>query len=424
MAEPVGPAPGGPGEVPDGDLYELADAVADLLDASITIEDRDSRVLAYSRRQDRADRARIETILWRQMPRHYTRQLEEDGFFRKLSRSDRPVYLSGDDTGVRRAAIRVSAGDEILGTIWATVTRPMDPDRERAFMDASRTVALRLLRARAASSARRRHADLLAAVFAGGRDAPDAAARLGLPLCPSCVLALAHRPAAGHGRDGNAGDDADPARWEAERQRIGAAFAAHLTAAHPHAVAAGLGGVTYAVLPSPGGPEAAERAAARAAATFLGRLGDPAVLIGVGRAAATVRDLPASRTDADQALRVLSSGAPGGRQVVRLAEAQAEALVVEMAERLAADGRGPAGPVGALLAHDAAHGTDLAATLRAWLDALGDVNAAAAARHVHPNTIRYRLRKVTALTALDLTDPDQRFAAQLLLRLTAVSGGS
>jgi len=38
-----------------GDLFALANAVAALLDAPITIEDRSSRVLAFSGRQDEAD---------------------------------------------------------------------------------------------------------------------------------------------------------------------------------------------------------------------------------------------------------------------------------------------------------------------------------------------------------------------------------
>ncbi|WP_327011743.1 helix-turn-helix domain-containing protein [Dactylosporangium sp. NBC_01737] len=57
--------------------------------------------------------------------------------------------------------------------------------------------------------------------------------------------------------------------------------------------------------------------------------------------------------------------------------------------------------------------------MRAWLDAFGDTVAAAAAMYVHPNTFRYRLRRVTEVGPLDLHDPDARFAAMLELRLAA-----
>ena len=58
-------------------------------------------------------------------------------------------------------------------------------------------------------------------------------------------------------------------------------------------------------------------------------------------------------------------------------------------------------------------------TLQAWLDAFGDVDAAAASLYVHPNTFRYRLRRVAEVGEIDLADPDARFAAMLQLRMLA-----
>ena len=69
---------------PSGDLFAVANAVASLLDAPITIEDRNSRVLAFSGRQDEADPSRVETILGRQVPERYSRILNERGVFREL----------------------------------------------------------------------------------------------------------------------------------------------------------------------------------------------------------------------------------------------------------------------------------------------------------------------------------------------------
>ena len=42
-----------------GDLFQLADAVAAVVDAPVTIEDANSRVLAYSARQELTDPARV-----------------------------------------------------------------------------------------------------------------------------------------------------------------------------------------------------------------------------------------------------------------------------------------------------------------------------------------------------------------------------
>jgi hypothetical protein len=54
--------------------------------------------------------------------------------------------------------------------------------------------------------------------------------------------------------------------------------------------------------------------------------------------------------------------------------------------------------------HDTEHATQYIATLRAWLQAQGDPVEAGQLLGVHENTIRYRLRKMRELTALDLED--------------------
>jgi PucR C-terminal helix-turn-helix domain len=58
----------------------------------------------------------------------------------------------------------------------------------------------------------------------------------------------------------------------------------------------------------------------------------------------------------------------------------------------------------------------LEATLLAWLAHRGERAAAAAALHVHPQTVRYRMGRVRAAFGAALDDPDRRFALELVLR--------
>lgn len=58
----------------------------------------------------------------------------------------------------------------------------------------------------------------------------------------------------------------------------------------------------------------------------------------------------------------------------------------------------------------------LAATLLAWLDAQADVPTAAKRLHVHPQTVRYRMRRLRELFGERLDDPDARFALLVALR--------
>jgi hypothetical protein len=62
-------------------------------------------------------------------------------------------------------------------------------------------------------------------------------------------------------------------------------------------------------------------------------------------------------------------------------------------------------------------------TLRAWLDAHGDVTATAAVLHVHPQTVRYRLTGLRDAFAGVLDDPANRLELAIALRMSAAARG-
>jgi DNA-binding PucR family transcriptional regulator len=201
-----------------------------------------------------------------------------------------------------------------------------------------------------------------------------------------------------------------------EAQQLSSVFSMHLGTVHPRASAALIGNVVYGLVPVPRDDPESE-AAIRIARDFVDRVGDRLrVVVGIGPVARDVSGLVSARLGADRALRVASSGRSGGR-VATLSEIQVEALLLELRDATVARGDGPSGPVARLIAYDAEHSSALVQTLRAWLDAFGDVNAAAAATFVHANTFRYRLRRVTEVGGIDLTDADARFVAMLQLRV-------
>ncbi|GAA2210807.1 hypothetical protein GCM10009850_062660 [Nonomuraea monospora] len=470
-----------PGDSAHGDLFSLANAVCALLDAPVTIEDRSSRVLAYSGRQDEADQGRVETVLGRQVPERYLRLLDEQGAFKRLYQSQEPIHIALDDgSPINREAVAVRAGDEILGSIWVAVRDPLNAQRRRALADAAKIVALRLLHERAGADTQRRlRADLLSTVLAGGAEAAEAAGRLGIATARLCVLAAqltsgttTRRTATGRtttggtttggtatggtaagsteiggtttsgtatggattiaglsasggrvGTDGVTSTDhaADSARAEGDRQRFCDALALHVAAIHPKAAAALIGSVAYAVLPLPPGGGDEEARALRVAESFLARVGPRhAANIGVGRLALNLSQVARSRADADRALRVLRTRTAADGVAGRTAgysEVHFESLLLQVADVAAAEEQAPSGPYQRLLGHDAEHGTELAATLEAYLDAFGDVGVAAARVHVHPNTFRYRLKRLVEISGLNLDDPDARLTVQLQLRI-------
>ena len=72
--------------------------------------------------------------------------------------------------------------------------------------------------------------------------------------------------------------------------------------------------------------------------------------------------------------------------------------------------------IGAVIAHDAAHRTDLVDTLQAALD-YPNRDEAAHAAHMHRNTFRRHLNQAVELVGVDLRDPDERLALHVALRL-------
>lgn len=405
------------GGLPSGDLFAVANAVASLLDAPVTIEDRSSRVLAFSGRQDEADPSRVETILGRQVPERYARILKERGVFRELHRSDKPVFIEpaaaegNDSFTMPRVAVAVRAGGEVLGSIWAAVNGPLSDERSEALRESAKLVALHLLRVRAGADVQRRlRADLLSSALEGGAGAGEALERLGLAGRPLLVLGVALA---------EPDDESDPAATVHEVQRLSDAFAMHLGAVHPRSAAALVGGVTYGLVPAPGPEEDGEERAMRIANDFLERVGDRLrVTVAVAPVARDLTELAHSRGATDRTLRVLREGR-GERRVARLGDIQVEALLLEMRDLVQVRGDHPTGPLARLMEYDRRHDADLVRTLRAWLEAFGDVTAAAESLFVHPNTFRYRLRRLAAVGDIDLGDAQQRFAAMLQLRILA-----
>jgi DNA-binding PucR family transcriptional regulator len=58
----------------------------------------------------------------------------------------------------------------------------------------------------------------------------------------------------------------------------------------------------------------------------------------------------------------------------------------------------------------------LAETLLCWLQHGGNANEVAVLLHVHPQTVRYRLRRIDELFGGDMRDPDRRFELEMALR--------
>ena len=393
------------------DLFSLADAIAALIDAPVTIEDRGSRVLAYSGRQEEADAARAETIIGRRVPERFMRKFEAEGVFERLRTEPGCVYIDsiGEDV-LPRLAVAVRAGTEMLGSIWAAVPKRPAPDVERAFQESSKVAALHLLRHRAGADVERSlQADLVASVLHGTAGARDAATRLRLEGSAYRVLAAWL----------SSTDDADE---DQARARFRDLLAVHLSSFRVRGAAAVLGGIVYAVVALNDDREGADEMVARIAEEVVARTrsgSDPVPRIGIGGHASRIDEVPRSAREAEEALRVVRLGE--NRAVASIEQVRLAALLARFAEAAAHDREIYDHKIAPLIESDRRRGTGYIAALSTYFEAFGDYTAAAAKLHIHPNTLRYRLRKVQELSGVRLDDPEERLALMLLLRVLAPS---
>jgi DNA-binding PucR family transcriptional regulator len=118
----------------------------------------------------------------------------------------------------------------------------------------------------------------------------------------------------------------------------------------------------------------------------------------------------ASARDALQGLRAVS-GWPDAPRPVRAGD-----LLPERA--LAGDPSARAQLIAEVVEPLTAAGGELGRTLASYLDGGGALESCARALFVHPNTVRYRLRRVTEVTGRDPTNPRD----SLVLRIALIVG--
>lgn len=385
--------------VPTGDLFRLANAIAAMVGGPVTIEDLQSVVLAYSTGDEDIDEPRRQAILGRQVNEDWQKHYRDSGFFKRLWSSEEPLTLEGTDQLRPRLVIAVRAAGEVLGSIWvAEADRPLDEVARTALSSAARLTALHLLHYREVDDVgRRRKAAALTELLDHGR--LDTAALSLDADTPVTVLAI--EPQAVEGPDA-----------VALLQRLGDLVALTCEAAVRGAASVVTANRVYAVMPDGGGTPA-QAIVPQLLERIKGSLHRP-VLIGVGGQVPQPTQAPRSRAEADLVLRALADD-PHDRRWAQIEEVRARTVLLRLRDLATDDTHLTDGPLTTLVEHDATKDSSYLLTLRAYLAAFGDVTVAAASLNVHPNTFRYRLRRLVEISGIDLEDADQRLVAELQL---------
>lgn len=404
--------------VPMGDLFALANAIAGIVGGAVTIEDPGRRVLAYSTLGDQPiDAWRRNSILGRQVPdspgmrRIYRRMVETDGVMTADRAMLQEMLKEGPEevmTVEARSAVAIRAGGRTIGSIWVIrEDAPLGEEATRALAEAARIAAPHMLQARAARDVERRvRGEMLVAILEGRGAAEANAARLGLAPSASFTV-LAFSPSAGEAMD------------QFERERLVDLVGVYCEALHGPSGVVAISDNVYALLESEKDSDraSAERVAREIQGQTEGRSGG-AILAAVSSTVERLHDVAVARREAEHVLEVLRSDVDG-RMLATIDVVRSEVILLELAELSRENPSLTRGKVNTILDHDETRGTQYVPTLRAYLDSMGDVARASTRISVHPNTFRYRIRRLCELFDVDVENADERIVLELQLRLLA-----
>jgi sugar diacid utilization regulator len=406
---------GGIAGVPIGDLFALANAIAGMVGGAVTIEDPARRVLAFSTLGDQPiDAARRRSILGRQVPdspgmrKLYRRVLETDGVM-SADRDTLSEILEGGLEEVEdldpRSAVAIRVGGRMIGSIWVDhPVTPLDGEALHALTEAARIAAPHVIQARAARDVERRvRGEMLLAVLEGRASAEENATRLGF-AADARFTVLAFSAAAREEID------------QFERERLVDLVGVYCEALHGPSAAIAIGENVYALLQVEDGSE--RERVIRVARETQGHAGARVggVIAAVSSTVDGLREVAAARREAERVLEVLRFGR-GPQTLATIEDVRSQVVLLELKELKVEHPSLTRGKLSAVLEHDAEHGTQYGLTLRAYLDAMGDVVGAAAGISVHPNTFRYRMRRLREIFDVDLKNADERLVLELQLRL-------
>jgi DNA-binding PucR family transcriptional regulator len=403
------------------DLFAVANALADTLGAPITIEDNQSRLLAYSALQGDVDVARAATILGHRVPHEFRHEVRRLGVARRMLTETEPFFIASADADISsRTVVTLRTRDEVLGSIWAVTDAPLDASRNEALAEAARSIAVRLAHHRLIADLRRQQREAtMALLVRGGADAVEAGRRLGLdgPAFRLAAIAAAEPAAAQSAAAQSAGGQ------DALLERCATALRQQLSMTRTAEAIARIGDTVYAVIP--GSADDAESLAAlrRLLLTTRGIARPHApeqVAIGMSGPVASLTDLGQAREEADRVLQVLA-GTRSHDGCAEVGEVGLAVTMLRLADLESARRAGRRSVLDDIDDYDAAHAASYGQTLRVYLASFGDPTEASKALGVHTNTLRYRLRRLHELFGLDVADADVRFALMVDIRLRAAA---
>jgi DNA-binding PucR family transcriptional regulator len=382
------------------DLFGLAQSIADRTRGMISIEDQQSHVLAYSASSDEADELRRLTILGRAGPPEHLEWIGQWGIFDALRSSGDVVRVAErPELGLRpRLAVGIhmpSAGrpPSFAGTIWLQQgSAPLAEDAEEILRGGAVLAARIMSRLAAAPSTHTLRVQELLGLAGDDVDIGAIARELGIEPDARAAVVGFH---------------------STEPPQPTGVIALSASAFRADAEVVSAGERIYVLLPKIGAPSAVTSWVRGVVSAMRRELGLTLRAV-VAAPVSGLSGLAAARLEVDRVFDSAGRHPDAIGQITTLDEARTTVVLDEIVSHVA-DRPRLVDPRVRLLRDTEPM---LAETLTVYFDAFGDVATVAKRLHVHPNTVRYRVRRIEELLSTSLDDPDDRLVLTLGLRAT------
>lgn len=382
-------------------LFELCEVFADSLGGPVAIEDAEFSVVAYSARGPVGDEYRQQAILQRRTLDDWIGSLRRRGLMNRLRSTADVLKIEYGELAPRshaRLLTGIRHGSELLGVIWACEGTASFPAEAVSIVGEFADLAAPLLSRQRIMRTRRhdRIGQLLLELLEGGGDhRPLLAAWNRSEEADFVLAAIQSWPAC-----------LDP-RELAEMLAVQLGSLSTSAAAVAPAGAgvylvAAVDSDTDAVALEAGIATICQRVEIRSQVRLITALATPT-------RATQIRN---ARLEADRVSRALRHPASTAR-TAHYADVVQLVTLMELESFLAERPHLTLDKLVAIVEHDRRCGTSYLATLRAFLVEFGHIGRSAKAVCLHPNSFRYRIRRIVELFGLDLDDPKERFVLDL-----------
>jgi hypothetical protein len=391
------------------DLFDVVDTIARLLGGSVVVEDVDFRVLAYSAVPGQPeDEGRRSAILNRRSADRWQRWFDESGIRERLVNSDELIRLDNPwATSLTRYIQPIRAVDQLVGYLWLYFETELDADAPRTIREFAELLAPELARRNPTLTANP-GGHVLRQFLSGGLSPNHAASILGVDEHSNIVVIAV---------------DVEATRSDAViiQNRAVRALALYTQMHLASSLVGTVDQQIYLLYASPTRREPDVQAIMRSISKHLTRAVQTNVRAAAGGVHRGLAAAEISRNEADLTLRVLRTKNDWEHDGL-FASMRHDIVLNEIVDVLRAHPILVHGLLDRLITHDRQHNTDYMTTLRTYMNSFGDMRSAAELLHLHPNSLRYRVKRLTEIGGLDLGDPKLRLVLQLFFEMAPAPG--